>query len=327
MKAVVQKEASGVLYIEEVDIPIPGSGEVLIRMEYSPINPSDLSFLQGTYAVKPSYPITPGIEGSGTVVAAGKGLLPKMRLNKRVSCTSTKGKGGTWAEYMVTSVMHVIPIGDLDFKQASMLIVNPLTALSFIDIAKSSKHQAIVNNAASGALGKMIGRLADNSGISCINIVRSEKQCDNLKSLGFKHVLNHNNPNFNSDYKRVTNDESATLILDPVGGQQAVDLLKQAPNESVLMCYANLSGNEICIDSRVLVQENKQIEGFYLADYSSQKSMIKSLRDSKKVQKLIGIELSSDIQKVVPLDNVNDAIELYKTDMSKGKVLIQCINQ
>ena len=324
MWAVRQHEASAALQFEEVNVPTPKAGEVLVKMEFSPINPSDLSFLQGTYAEKPSYPTIPGIEGSGTVVAVGSGILPKLRMGKRVSCTSTKGYGGSWAEYMLTSAMHVIPIGKLDFEQASMLIVNPLTALSFIDIAKAEKHKAIVNNAASGALGNMIARLAQTNGIPCINIVRGSKHIAQLTKEGAKYVLDNTSDRFEDEYKELSQKLSATLILDPVGGASSSKLLKLAPSESILMLYANLSESPISIDSRILVQEDKQIKGFYLANYSSKKNILKSLSDTKKAQKLIGSDLKTKIQKSFSLENINEAIELYKYNMSKGKVLIYC---
>jgi len=324
MWAVRQHSASAALQFEEVEVPKPSAGEVLVKMEYAPINPSDLSFLQGTYAEKPSYPTIPGIEGSGTVVAVGTGILPKLRMGKRVSCTSTKGYGGSWAEYMLTSAMHVIPVGNLDFTQAAMLIVNPLTALSFMDIAKANKHKAIVNNAASGALGKMIWRLAQANNIPCINIVRSNQHQEQLLNEGAKYVLDISSDGFVDEYRKLSNDLSATLVLDPVGGSQSSVLLEFAPKESVLMLYANLSESPISIDSRILVQEDKQIQGFYLANYNANKSLLKALADTKKVQKLIGKELKTKVQKTFSLKDVNQAIELYKNNMSEGKVLISC---
>ena len=324
MWAVRQHQSSGELRYEEVDTPTPKAGEVLVKMEYTPINPSDLSFLQGTYAEKPIYPVIPGIEGSGTVVSVGGGILPKIRMGKRVSCTSTKGYGGSWAEYMLTSAMHVIPIGKLEFKQASMLIVNPLTALSFIDIAKTNKHKAIINNAAFGALGKMISRLAINNNIPCINIVRKNQQLIELEKEGVSDVLCTSSPDFDKEYQELATKLSATLILDPVGGPSSSNLLKLAPNNSILMLYANLSETFISIDSRILVQEDKQIKGFYLANYSSKKNILKSLADTKKVQKLIAKELKSKIHHIFELKEINKALVLYRNNMSKGKVLLNC---
>lgn len=324
MKAAFQKEASGKIYIKEVDLPTPGPGEVLVKMEYSPINPSDLSFLQGTYSEKPTYPVIPGIEGSGTVIAVGKGILPKLRMGKRVSCTSTKGKGGSWAEYMITSAMHVIPIGKLNFEQAAVLIVNPLTALSFLDITKNNKHKAIVNNAASGALGKMIYRLAKNAGIPCINIVRNEDQVGLLKSENAKYILNSSDDSFLHDFQNLATKLSATLILDPVGGVESGYLLKNSPSGTTLMLYANLSESPINIDSRIIVQEDKQILGFSLANYNSNKRLLKALADTKKVQKLVSNKLKTTIQEIVHIDSINEALEKYKNNMTNGKILIKC---
>lgn len=324
MWAVQQHKASAALQFEEVEVPTPGDGEVLVKMEFAPINPSDLSFLQGTYAEKPSYPTIPGIEGSGTVVAIGSGILPKLRMGKRVSCTSTKGHGGSWAEYMRTSAMHVIPIGKLNFEQASMLIVNPLTALSFIDIAKANKHRSIINNAASGALGKMISRLAQLNDIPCINIVRSKQNYEQLVNEGAKYILDNTSSSFVEEYSKLAKKLTATLVLDPVGGANSSKLIEYAPKNSILMLYANLSESPISIDSRILVQEDKQIQGFYLANFNSKKNILSSLGDTKRVQKLISKELKTDIQKVFALEEVNKAIGLYKNNMSAGKVLIIC---
>ena len=322
MWAIVQRKAGGDLNLEQVAIPVPGPGEVLVKMEYAPINPSDLSFLQGTYALKPEYPVVPGIEGSGVVVAAGKGVLPRMRLGKRVSCTSTKGKGGSWAEYMLTSAMHVIPVGKMDMKDAAMLIVNPLTALSLIEIAKSENQKAIVNNAANSSLGKMINRLAKKQGIKCINIVRSKDKARKLKDEGTEIVLDNSHEDFYDDYKRLINQYNATLILDPVGGPRARALLKSAPFSTKILFYSNLSEQETCFDPRLLVQEDKSMQGFYLATHSAKKSLLKSLSDTKKVQNMIKDTLHSEIRKLISPDSINQAIEEYRANMSEGKILI-----
>ena len=322
MWAVVQHKAGGELGLEQIDMPVPGPGEVLVKMEYAPINPSDLSFLQGTYALKPEYPVIPGIEGSGTVVAAGKGVLPRMRLGKRVSCTSTKGKGGSWAEYMLTSAMHVIPVGKMDMEDAAMLIVNPLTALSLIDIAKNENHKAIVNNAANSSLGKMISRLAKKQGIQCINIVRSKDKARKLKDEGAEIVLDSSNEDFYDDYKRLINQYNATLILDPVGGPRARALLKPAPFSTKILFYSNLSELETCIDPRLLVQEDKSMQGFYLATHSAKKSLLKSLADTKKVQNMIEDTLRSEVRKLISPASINKAIDEYRANMSEGKILI-----
>ena len=109
MSALRQHEPGGALKIEQLAIPRPGPGELLIKMDAAPVNPSDLALLDGGYMER-SYPFTPGMEGSGTVVAAGSGLLPRLRLGKRVACSPQHAGDGTWASYMLTSAMNVAPL-------------------------------------------------------------------------------------------------------------------------------------------------------------------------------------------------------------------------
>ena len=175
MLAIRQKEAGGRLSLEELDIPRPGRGDVLVKVDASPINPSDLALLGGGYLQR-NYPFTPGLQGSGTVVLSGRGIMPGLRMGKRVACSPSSGGDGTWAEYMVTSAMRTVPLPrNVSMDQGSMMLVNPMTAMAFILLAKEGKHRAMVNNAAASSLGKMLIRMCQRTGIPLINIVRKEE--------------------------------------------------------------------------------------------------------------------------------------------------------
>ena len=88
MKAVVVEEKSQTLTVQQIPISYPGSEQVLIRMAAAPINPSDIGFARGSYSVQKGSQIIPGFEGSGTVVAAGPGFLPRLLLGKCVICST-----------------------------------------------------------------------------------------------------------------------------------------------------------------------------------------------------------------------------------------------
>jgi NADPH:quinone reductase-like Zn-dependent oxidoreductase len=92
--------------VVELPVPRPGPGQVLIRVAASPINPSDLMFIRGLYGFKKPLPATPGFEGSGTVVEAGSGMMPRFLKGRRVACAAADPNiaGGMWAEYVVTSL-------------------------------------------------------------------------------------------------------------------------------------------------------------------------------------------------------------------------------
>ena len=94
MQAVTLGENGGPLMVRQVPVPKPGPGKVLNRMAASPINPSDLGFLKGSYGFQNLFPVVPGLEGSGVAVAASPGLLPCLLMGKRVACSATQGGHG-----------------------------------------------------------------------------------------------------------------------------------------------------------------------------------------------------------------------------------------
>ncbi|HUV92535.1 MAG TPA: alcohol dehydrogenase catalytic domain-containing protein, partial [Anaerolineales bacterium] len=105
MTAVVLDSYSGAeaLRVEQRPVSKPGKDEVLVKVAASPINPSDLAFLDGKYGFDNPPPVVPGGEGSGTVVAVGPGAMGRYFLGKRVACLSNGERDGTWAEYVVAS--------------------------------------------------------------------------------------------------------------------------------------------------------------------------------------------------------------------------------
>lgn len=323
MKAIRQNEPGAELGIESVPIPEPGPGEVLVKMSFSPINPSDLASIKGSYMAK-SWPFTPGLEGSGTIVKAGSGFLPRMRLGKRVACSPRAGGGGTWAEYMLTSVMKTVPLpGSIDMEQGSMMLVNPMTVMAFMELAKEGKHAAIVNNAAASSLGKMLIRLAAGRSIQLINIVRREEQVITLKEMGAIHVLNSSSDSFITELSSMSQELGATLILDAVCGKESSRLLGAAPKGSTLVAYARLSGDLIQADPSDLMMKGKNIYGFQLGKWLETKSTLYKLNFLAKVKKEMSQSLYSNIHRTFPMEEVNQALELYKENMSAGKVLLE----
>ena len=323
MKALRQNEAGGKLIVESIPVPVPGPGEVLVKMAASPINPSDLANISGSYLAK-SWPFTPGLEGSGTIVKAGSGLLPRMRLGKRVACSPNPGGFGCWAEYMCTSVMKTVPLPkDLDLEQGSMMLVNPMTAMAFIQLAKKGKHAAFVNNAAASALGKMLIRLAAEQSIPLISIVRREEQVEELKELGAAHVLNSSSPTFTGDLSALTRQLGATLFLDAVTGKESGRLLSAAPDGSTLVAYARLSGDPLQVDPSDLIRLKKEIIGFQLGNWLNTKSMFYKLSFMGQVKKQMNGPLSSKINRTFTMEEMNEAIVFYRENMSEGKVLLR----
>jgi len=315
---------SGLLAVRETDMPKPGNGEVLIKISAAPINPSDLAGIKRAHANSDSEPFIPGLEGAGTVIKAGKGLLPHLWLGKRVACSPKHGSGGTWAEYMVTSAEHCFPLSSkVSDEQGSMSLVNPLTALSFIEIIRKGKHSAMINNAAASALGRMVELLSRKHGIPLINIVRSEKQADNLKRLGSRFVLNSSDPLFTFDLAALSKELNATILFDSVCGEKFHLLVEALPYGSTVVIYGSLSEDEyISIPPRNLLANDIKIKGFYLGNATREAGMVKNMMNLIKVRQLMSSDMKINVQSSFPLDRVQEAIDAYLSNMSAGKVLL-----
>jgi NADPH:quinone reductase-like Zn-dependent oxidoreductase len=321
MQAVQCTENGKSLTIGQIPIPQPGPGQVLVRMAASPINPADLGFLEGSYGVQNPSTIVPGFEGSGTVIAAGAGLLPRMWLGRRVACAAPAA--GTWAEYLVTRAALCVPLpNNISLEQGAMLLVNPMTALALFDIAKSEKHPAIVNTAAASALGRMILRLGHRYRMPVIQVVRRQEQVDLLHSLGAEFVLLSSDPNFYSQLHDLAHRLKATLSLDAVGGELTQQLLNAAPHGSTVLLYANLSGKRYSMDLHPLEMEDKRLVGFFLGNWAAKRNLIQVLTDMRRVQRLAATDLQTTIQKRLPLSAVQQAVELYVHNMTGGKILL-----
>ncbi|MFN2380525.1 MAG: alcohol dehydrogenase catalytic domain-containing protein [Bacteroidales bacterium] len=324
MVAAMMEEPMAPLVVRNMPVPVPGKGEVLIKMEAAALNPSDLSMLTGGYAVKPRYPFIPGIEGSGTVVGHGGGLLARLRMGRRVACTSSPGGGGTWAGYMVTSAAKTIPLPtETTFEEGASLIVNPMTVVAFLRILKGGRYRAAVNTAAASALGKMLIRLLKREKLPLINIVRRTNQVATLEEAGAEYILVSSSPGFEEKFASLAERLEADIILDAVGGSLAGTLISKAPPGTRFISYASLSGDNISIDPKELLQQNKSAGGFYLATWLASQSLTSTLSDISKVKRMISSELATEVSASMPLSDINKAVTEYRKQMTRGKIIIK----
>lgn len=324
MQAVFLNEQGSSLIVKEDPTPIPGHGEVLVKIAAAPINPSDLARIKTAQTWIDLSKFIPGLEGSGTIVAAGKGILPGLWLGKRVVCASHNPESGTWAQYMVTSAGTCFPLSKkVSDEQGSMSMVNPLTAISFFEIAKQGSHKAIINNAAASALGRMVELLGNKHNIPVINIVRSQKNADALKAQGSGFVLNSSDPLFPENLGKLAGELKATILFDSVCGENLPAMIEVLPPKSEVIIYGNLTGAEhIMANPRNLIDNNIKINGFYLGSRSQQNGIVKNMKNLLEVRKLMSTDMKIKIQGRYPLSKAQEAVDTYLNNMSAGKVLL-----
>jgi NADPH:quinone reductase-like Zn-dependent oxidoreductase len=318
-------EAIRSLHVIEKPTPKPGPGQVLIKVEASPCNPSDILLLQGLYGKKKTLPTIPGWEGSGTVVAHGKGFKPWWLMGKRVACAIQTDIDGMWAEYCVVDAKTCIPLKDnVSFDQGATLIINPLTAVGMVDTAIQGKHKAILQTAAASQVGRMVLKLALKADIPIINIVRRKEQELLLRKLGAKFVLNSESEKFREDLKRETARLNATIAFDAVAGEMTGSILSAMPNHSKVLVYGSLSltpCNDISPMS--LIFQSKSVHGFWVTNWLANHSIFGIYRASNQVQKMMADgTFQTAIRQRASLAETSEALLAYHKQMTAGKVLV-----
>jgi len=314
------------LKVIQKEIPKVSGDKVLIQMEASPCNPSDIAFIRGMYNIKKTLPVVAGFEGSGLVVDAGNHPEAQRLLGKRVSCFSQDNSDGTWAEYFLTSPVNCVVIRDeLDIDQAGCLFINPFTAYALFNKIRERKCRSFIQNAAAGQIGAFINRFAEIDGVTSINIVRKEEHIDKLKSEGLKYVLNLKASDFKDQLKELAFKHKATIAFDAVGGELTGILINSMPRDSRIYVYGGLGSQQLGgIDVLPLIFDRKTIKGFNLTDWILNKTPEEFQMISEKLQHLIlSGEIRTNIQRSLRLEDVGRGLILYISRMSNGKVLFK----
>ena len=225
------------LTVSERDVPAPGDREVVVAVEASPINPSDLGVLLGAVApaglrpdgadlvgsvpeaALPWYrdrldkPLPVGNEGAGTVVAAGPEATALV--GRRVALFG----GSMWADYRVADAAAVVELpDDVSTADGAALFINPLTALSMVETMRAEGHTALVHTAAASNLGQMLVRICAADGVGLVNIVRRADQAEALRAIGAVHVIDSSQPDFADRLADAVRETGATLAFDAIGG-------------------------------------------------------------------------------------------------------------
>eukprot|EP01087_Luapelamoeba_hula_P017024 TRINITY_DN5324_c0_g1_i2.p1 TRINITY_DN5324_c0_g1~~TRINITY_DN5324_c0_g1_i2.p1 ORF type:complete len:394 (-),score=86.76 TRINITY_DN5324_c0_g1_i2:163-1344(-) len=306
---------------DDVDVPVPEHGFVLVRVERVPINPADLSGLKGSYNAtdRPNLPTTPGREGSGTVVANGGGLIGWRLVGKRVAAAHS----GLWAEYVCVPATACIVLPDeVSWEAGASAWVNPMTVIGFLDVAASGGHKSLVHTAAGSALGKMLIAQAKLEGVDVIGVVRREEQVEELKQLGAAAVFSTSNEKWKEEFKAKCAELNTTLAFDAVAGETTGYVLHNMPKGSVIHVYGGLSEQPCTIPPGDFIFQKKRVEGFWVSEYLRSRSVMRVYYWQRKIASLLNSSLGTSVSEVFPIDEVANAIVNYRGDMGKGKILL-----
>ena len=243
LRSLVQADSSLQIHLESVPVPAPGPDEVLVQVQATPINPSDMGLLFGladlstvqisgsaerpvvkariperamhglTARLGQSMPV--GNEGAGLVVAAGTSPEAQALLGRTVGLIG----GAMYTQYRALPAAQCMPLppGTTAAEGASCF-VNPLTALGMVETMRREGHTALVHTAAASNLGQMLNRVCQKDGIGLVNIVRKPEQAALLREMGARHVCDSSAPDFLAELTDALANTGATIAFDATGG-------------------------------------------------------------------------------------------------------------
>jgi NADPH:quinone reductase-like Zn-dependent oxidoreductase len=243
IRSEISKQGRLTLSLATVEVPEPGPDEVVVRIEATPLNPSDLGLLFGpadmstakasgsaeapivtadvpekllrSVAARLDQSLPVGNEGAGVVVAAGASDGARALMGRTVSVIG----GAMYSEFrtLKTGQCQLLPEGTKPAAGASWF-VNPLTALGMVETMRMEGHRALVHTAAASNLGQMLVKLCQKEGVPLVNIVRKPEHAKLLRSLGARHVVDSSAPSFMEDLVAALTETDATLAFDAIGG-------------------------------------------------------------------------------------------------------------
>jgi len=243
LRSLIKKSGELEVSLLNVATPEPGPDEVVVRVEATPINPSDLGLLFGAAdmttakasgskeqplitakvqeaamramagRLDDSMPV--GNEGAGVVIKTGSSDAAQALMGRTVAMIG----GAMYAQYRCLKVNECLPLpaGTTPAEGASCF-VNPLTALGMTETMRREGHKALVHTAAASNLGQMLNKICLKDGIPLVNIVRNEEQAAILRKIGAKYAVDSAAPSFMDDLTQALADTSATLAFDAIGG-------------------------------------------------------------------------------------------------------------
>lgn len=263
MRALIHEtfgEPDVVLTVEDRPVPDPGPGQVRLKIVLSPIHNHDLWTVRGTYGFKPELPAASGTEALGIVDALGEGV-DGLSIGQRVA---SGGTFGAWAEYVVANAAGLIPVPDsLSDESAAQLVSMPFSTISLLQFLGAVKGDWIVQNAANGAVGRMLAQLGAARGVNVIGLVRRTAGVDELREQGISNVVSTDQDDWRDQVAAITGGAHIAFGVDSVGGSSAGDVLSLLGENGTLVAFGAMNSPVMEIASSDVIFKQATVKGFW----------------------------------------------------------------
>ena len=321
MKAIRVHATGGheVLRLEEIDQPVPGPGQALVKVAFAGLNFIDIYQRLGQY--KMPLPFTPGLEAGGTVAAVGPDVTEVKPGDRVAYCMMP----GAYADYAVVPAARLVPVPDgVSLEQATALMVQGMTAhyLVFSTFPLAARHTALIH-AAAGGTGRLLVQIAKRTGARVIATAGTAEKADLARSAGADEVIIYTQTDFGPEVKRLTDGAGVDVVYDSVGKSTFSTGLDCLKPRGYMVLWGQASGPVDPIDPQVLNQKGsifltRPSLGAYIA---SREELLQ--RSGDLFAWTQAGELDVRIDRVFALADAAAAHGYIEGRKTKGKVLLQ----
>lgn len=323
MMAIAVREPGGpeVLQPVEMAVPVPGPGEILIKVAAAGINRPDMLQREGKYPPPPGASEIPGLEVSGTVCASGEGA-DRFATGDRVLALVT---GGGYAEYCVAAQDNALAVPtSLSMAEAGGLPETFFTVWTNVfDRAGLQPGETFLVHGGTSGIGTTAIQLARAFGARVFSTAGSDEKCAFAESLGAEKCFNYRTEDFVDGIKQATGKSGADVILDMVGGDYVQRNIKVAAREGRIVSIAFLHGSKVELDLMPVMLKRLTLTGSTLRvrSVADKQKLAQALHE--KVWPLIEAgKVKPQLFKTFPLEDAASAHVLMESSSHIGKIVL-----
>lgn len=310
-----------VLAVEDRPLPEPGPGQVRLRIVLSPIHNHDLWTVRGTYGFKPELPAASGTEALGVVDALGEGV-ENLTVGQRVA---TGGTFGAWSEYIVASAAGLIPIPEsLPDESAAQLVSMPFSTMTLLQFLDVKEGDWIVQNAANGAVGRMLAQLAPARGVNVLGLVRRTAGIEELRAQGIENVVATDQDDWAEQAAALTGGAPIVAGVDSVGGASAGQVLSLLAEGGTLVAFGAMDSPTMEISSSDVIFKQATVKGFWGSKViPALDPAVRSALFGELFQRIGDGTLTLPVAGVFDAADIAEAVQASGTPGRVGKVLLR----
>jgi NADPH2:quinone reductase len=322
MTAIGIKAAGGpdMLVSEQRPAPVPGAGEILVKVAAAGVNRPDVMQRMGLYPPPPGAPDIPGLEIAGEVAALGADVK-RWKLGDRVMALVV---GGGYAEYCIAHESHALPMSGLSMTEAAAVPETFFTVWhNAFERGGLKKGETLLIHGGSSGIGTTAIQLAKAFGARVVTTAGSQEKCEACRKLGADVAINYKTEDFVAATKAATGDKGAEVIVDMVGGDYIARNYEAAAVEGRIVQIAFQGSPKSTVDFRRIMLKRLHHTGSTLRARSiADKGAIARAVEDHVLPLIAAGKVKPVIYKTFPLRDAAAAHALMETSAHIGKIVL-----